>query len=202
MLSWKPGGEGSNDHPELTRLTEFRDRVYTFAAIADEYYVPELRAMVVNGHKKCASGRFRMMGLMDATLRLAWSEKTAIAFDNFCLLYEHGVPMTTSNDTMAPCTPAMMALELLMFDHVLEGEQDGKQLSGAEAVKIATVNSARSLGVEEDFGIVETGKTADLIILNGDPLEDFRLIGSRVDALFMDGALVIDNCGLEVEPNG
>ena len=38
-----------------------------------------------------------------------------------------------------------------------------------------------------------------LVILDGDPLEDFRLIGSRVAALFMDGKLVINNCGLSVE---
>jgi len=29
-------------------LTEFRDRTYTFGAIADEYYIPELRASVMN----------------------------------------------------------------------------------------------------------------------------------------------------------
>ncbi|NIQ92105.1 MAG: amidohydrolase family protein, partial [Deltaproteobacteria bacterium] len=85
---------------------------------------------------------------------------------------EHGVPMTTGNDNKPPCTPAMMELELLMFDHVLKGKPDGKQLSGAEAVKIATINSARSLGLEEEFGSIESGKTADLVILDGDPLED------------------------------
>jgi imidazolonepropionase-like amidohydrolase len=88
-----------------------------------------------------------------------------------------------------------------MFDHVLKGKPDGKQLNGAEAVKIATINSARSLGLEQEFGTIESGKTADLVILDGDPLEDFRLIGSRVAALFMDGKLVINNCSLEVESN-
>ena len=39
------------------------------------------------------------------------------------------------------------------------------------------------------------------MILDGDPLEDFRLTGGRVAALFMDGALVINNCGLQVESN-
>ncbi|MGW8144561.1 MAG: amidohydrolase family protein, partial [Anaerolineales bacterium] len=74
--------------------------------------------------------------------------------------------------------------------------------SGAEAVKIATINSARSLGLEQKFGTIERGKTADLVILDGDPLDDFRLIGGRVAALFMDGKLVINNCDLEVESNG
>jgi imidazolonepropionase-like amidohydrolase len=157
---------------------------------------------VMTGYKRCASGKPKMMGIIDMSGMLAWDTKAATAFENICLLYENGVPMTTANDTMPPCTPAMMNLELRMFDHVLKGRPDGKQLSGAEAVKIATITSARSLGLDEDFGSIESGKTADLVILDGDPLEDFRLIGSRVEALFMDGALVINNCDLEVESNG
>jgi len=202
LMSWKVAGNRSNNHPELERLTAFRDRTYTFASIADEYFIPELRASVMNSYRKLASGKPKMMGIMDVSANFAWSEKIAVYFENFCTLYEHGVPMTTANDNKPPCTPAMMDLELLMFDHFLKGKPDGKQLSGAEAVKIATINSARSLGLENDFGTIESGKTADLVILGGDPLEDFRLIGGRVDALFMDGVLVINNCGLEVESNG
>jgi imidazolonepropionase-like amidohydrolase len=91
-----------------------------------------------------------------------------------------------------------VGLELRMFDHVLKGDADGVQLSGVEVVKIATINSARTLGLEGASGSIEAGKTADLVILDGDPLEDFCLIGSRVAALFMDGKLVVNNCGLEV----
>jgi imidazolonepropionase-like amidohydrolase len=202
ILSWKLARTRSKEHPELDRLTEFRDKTYTFAAIADEYFISELRDSVMNSYKRCASGKPKMMGIIDMSRMFAWDTKAVNAFENFCALYEHGVPMTTSNDTLPPCTPAMMALELFMFDHLLKGMPDGKQLSGADAVKIATINSARSLGLEKDFGSIETGKTADLVILDGDPLEDFRLIGSRVAALFMDGALVINNCDLEVESNG
>lgn len=201
-FSWKLGGARLNSHPELDRMTEFRDKAYTFESIADEYYIPELRASVMNGYKRCVRGNPKMMGIIDASGMFAWDTKASTAFENFCRFYENGVPMTTSNDTLPPCTPAMMNLELHMFDHLLKGRPDGKQLSGVEAVKIATINSARSLGVDKEFGSIETRKTADLILLDGDPLADFRLIGSRVDALFMDGVLVINNCGLKVEPNG
>jgi len=85
-----------------------------------------------------------------------------------------------------------------MFDHALRSKPDNKLFSGADAVKIATINSAQSLGLEKEFGSIETGKTADLVIVDGDPLKEFRVIGSRVAALFMDGKLVINNCGLEV----
>jgi imidazolonepropionase-like amidohydrolase len=72
--------------------------------------------------------------------------------------------------------------------------------SGADAVQIATINSARSMGLEAEFGSIESGKTADLVILDGDPLQDFRVIGSRVAALSMEGELVINDCGLSVVP--
>jgi len=201
MFSWKVAGAPTNNHEDLNKLTAFRDGTYSFAAIAEEYYIAELRSSVMNGYKKCALGEPKMMGLVDMSGSMAWSEKTATVFENFRLLYEHGVPMTTGNDNKPPCTPAMMGLELRMFDHLLKGNPEGVQFNGAEAVKIATINSARSMGLEKEFGSIETGKTADLVILEGDPLEDFRLIGGRVAALFMDGKLVIDNCGLEVESN-
>jgi len=201
LMSWKMAGNPLNNHPELERITAFRDRVYTFASVADKYFIPELRDSVMNSYRKLASGKPKMMGIMDVSGNFAWSEKIAVYFENFCLLYKHGVPMTTANDNKPPCTPAMMDLELLMFDHLLKGDPERKPFSGAEAVKIATINSARSLGLEQEFGSIESGKTADLVILDGDPLKDFRLIGRQVDALFMDGRLLIDNCGLREEAN-
>jgi len=201
FFSWKLAGARSKDHPELKRLTEFRDCTYTFASIADEYFIPELRADVIGGYNRCASGKPKIMSIINGSGMYGWDTKAAIAFENVGLLFENDIPMTTANDSLPPCTAAMMNLELRMLDHVLKGKPDGKQLSSAEAVKIATINSARSLGLEDEFGSIETGKTADLVILNGNPLEDFSLIGNRVDALFMDGKLVINNCGLEVKSN-
>jgi imidazolonepropionase-like amidohydrolase len=199
FFSWKLAGTRTKGHPELDRITDFRDKNYTFDSIADEYFIPELRDDVMNGYKRCASGKTKIMGIIDVSGMYGWDTKTAIAFENVGLLYENDIPMTTANDSLPPCTAAMMNLELCMFDHVLKGKPERKQLSGAEAVKIATINSARSLGLEQEFGAIESGKTADLVIMDGDPLEDFSLIGSRVAALFMDGRLVIDNCGLSVE---
>ena len=139
--------------------------------------------------------------ILDVSGMVAWDSKDATTFENFKLLYENGVSMTTGNDTMPPCTPAKVGLEVRMFDHVLEGKSGGKQLSAAGGVKIATINSARSMGLDRDIGSIETGKIGDLVVLDGDPIEDLRLIGNRVPALVMDGKLVINNCGLEVESN-
>ena len=82
-----------------------------------------------------------------------------------------------------------------MFDFILNRE--GKKVfGGPEALRIATLQSARSMGLESQFGSLEPGKVADLVVLDGDPFEDYRLVGSPVAALFMDGKLVINHCGL------
>jgi hypothetical protein len=43
-----------------------------------------------------------------------------------------------------------------------------------EAIRIMTLNGARILGLEGDLGSVEAGKLADLVILDGNPLENLR----------------------------
>jgi len=105
------GHEGNqwNDHPALNRLTEFRDKTYTYATVAEEYFIPELRASVMNGYKRCASGKPKMMGLMNMSAMLGLvSALATIGFENFVLLYEQGACMALGNDSIPPCSPAIM----------------------------------------------------------------------------------------------
>jgi len=39
-------------------------------------------------------------------------------------------------------------------------------------IKCATLNAATMLGVQEDYGTLEAGKNANMVILNENPLED------------------------------
>jgi imidazolonepropionase-like amidohydrolase len=41
-------------------------------------------------------------------------------------------------------------------------------------LKAATINGATALGVADRLGSVETGKFADLVVVNGNPLEDIK----------------------------
>lgn len=45
-------------------------------------------------------------------------------------------------------------------------------IPAAAALRIATINGARALRVDDRLGTIERGKLADLVILGGDPLED------------------------------
>ena len=43
-----------------------------------------------------------------------------------------------------------------------------------EVLRAATIDGAHIVGVAEDLGSIEAGKLADLVVLNGDPLEDIH----------------------------
>ncbi|MGH9713712.1 MAG: amidohydrolase family protein [Candidatus Acidiferrales bacterium] len=55
-----------------------------------------------------------------------------------------------------------------------------------ESLQTATSNPAKFLGIENDFGSIETGKTADLVLLNADPLEDIQNT-QKIEAVFAAG---------------
>ena len=52
-------------------------------------------------------------------------------------------------------------------------------------LRIATLGSARVLGVDGETGSIEPGKAADLVLLDGNPLEDMSAI--RRGVLVMNG---------------
>lgn len=47
-------------------------------------------------------------------------------------------------------------------------------MSPLQALQAATINPARYMGFDKDLGSIESGKLADLLIVDGNPLEDIR----------------------------
>jgi imidazolonepropionase-like amidohydrolase len=62
-------------------------------------------------------------------------------------------------------------------------------LSASEAIVAATSTAARASGVDSEVGAIEGGKAADLLVLDGDPLEDLRLLldPDRIWLVLRDG---------------
>ena len=59
-------------------------------------------------------------------------------------------------------------------------------LTPYEALQTATINPARYLGLDHSLGTVEPGKLADLVLLDGNPLENIRNT-RRIAGVFQDG---------------
>jgi imidazolonepropionase-like amidohydrolase len=74
--------------------------------------------------------------------------------------------------------------------------------SPMEALQTATLNPARFFGKEKDFGTVQEGKIADLVLLDANPLEDIRNT-TKINSVVVNGQLLerkrLDQLLAEVE---
>ena len=87
-----------------------------------------------------------------------------------------GVKLANSTDVGSKYGRGLQAKELELM--VTAG------LTPSEAIVAATRTAAECIGVEADLGTVEVGKKADLLLVDGDPLADIRILQNR-DALTM-----------------
>jgi len=197
-MSWKLEGNPFFNDPNMEKLYKFRNN--TFSDLAAEFWVPELKDCVIAGFNKAKLGKYNMLGLINMSKLLQhFCRIVRYGIENSKMLVEQGATIACGNDGgIQACTPAMIAHELSIFDLFMNDEATGKHFNEVTAVQTATINSAKSMGIDDKFGSIQTGKIADLAVVDGDPFEEFGVIGKRVDALFMDGRLVINNCGLEV----
>jgi imidazolonepropionase-like amidohydrolase len=63
----------------------------------------------------------------------------------------------------------------------LEAYVKGAGVAPLEVIKWATHNGAELLGMKNDLGTIETGKLADLLVVNGDPSVDITVLQDRAN---------------------
>ncbi|MPZ19190.1 MAG: amidohydrolase family protein [Luteitalea sp.] len=106
-----------------------------------------------------------------------------VLIDNVAKLREQGVRFAVGTDAGVGGTPhgwsTLHEVQLLV-----EGG-----LTPLEALTAATGNSAWALGVEHDRGFISSGKRADLLLVDGDPVADITAI-EQIAQVFLDGQAV------------
>lgn len=111
----------------------------------------------------------RVEDFTDQTKYVEWETQGEWAMDIVKRMQAAGVPIVAGTDSGAS--------RMLVFvpGATLHDEIKALSLSGLtplEALQAATLNPPKFFGLGEEFGAVDVGKNADLLILNGNPLED------------------------------
>jgi imidazolonepropionase-like amidohydrolase len=67
-------------------------------------------------------------------------------------------------------------------------------MSSMQALQAATGWAAECLGIEPDVGTIQPGRLADLVVVDGDPLQDITVLQDlqRIKMVFKEGQLCID----------
>jgi len=99
-----------------------------------------------------------------AAMRTGW--------DNVRKAWEAGVPIamgTDSTGTICPFGEHARELELYV---------EAMGMTPAQALTTATRGAAEALGIADEQGTIAVGKAADLVVVEGDPLQDVSLLRS------------------------
>lgn len=62
-------------------------------------------------------------------------------------------------------------------------------MSSLEAIQAGTKNGANAMGLPDDLGVLAEGKLADIIVVNGDPVADIRVLYTpgKVETVILNG---------------
>lgn len=114
--------------------------------------------------------------------------KTVAAFNtalvNLKKLYDAGILVAMGTDSGATPVRAQGFSEHLELELLVQAG-----LTPLQAIGVATKNSAHLLKIDSQFGTIETGKMADLIILNSNPAKDIKATRD-IDAVYKAGKKV------------
>lgn len=98
-------------------------------------------------------------------------------------LYESGVTLLTGTDTTDFYDPIRIQPGVSLLDEMVMLEEAG--VPPMEIIAMASLNAARSIGVDSYTGSIESDKNADFLLLSADPGESVRNFRSVVSVYQM-----------------
>ncbi|WP_028263981.1 metal-dependent hydrolase family protein [Atopobium fossor] len=108
-------------------------------------------------------------------------------YANLRRAYELNVPLTIGSDSFSFVTPYGYVTIDEMYAFV---EKAG--ISVLDTIKAATLNGAKMLGHEDEFGSLEAGKSADVLVVKGDVVTNLHnLTPDNMDIIMKEGDIVV-----------
>lgn len=120
----------------------------------------------------------------DPNLREIFRREIAESAEMIRRAYEAGVPVLCGTETGFSLTPYgewhYREMEVFVRD---------MGFTPLEALRAATSECGRALGLQGRVGAVEAGRLADLLVVDGDPSRDVTLLGdkSKIEKVFLNG---------------
>jgi imidazolonepropionase-like amidohydrolase len=100
---------------------------------------------------------------------------------SFAKAVEAGVKVAMGTDSgVTPHGRNLRELELMV-----EGG-----MTPMQAIVATSRSAAELMGLEDELGTLEAGKRADLVVVDGDPL-DVKTLDQRISAVYKDGEQVV-----------
>jgi imidazolonepropionase-like amidohydrolase len=125
------------------------------------YYVPTISA------GRFVAGKAEEDGYFPAVVRPKAAAVGPQIQETFARAYKAGVTIAFGTD----CGVSPHGTNALEFIYMVEAG-----MPAMEAIQAATVTTAKLLKIEDELGSISEGKLADIIAVNGDPLEDIAIL--------------------------
>ncbi len=162
------GGVTSIEHG-----TFMTDEVMDLMIKNGTYYVPTITAGKFVAEKAKEEGYYPAVVAMKAAVIGPQIQET------FAKAYKRGVKIAFGTDTGV----SFHGLNAWEFIYMVEGG-----MPAIEAIQSATVTAAALVGRSDDLGKIEKGKLADIVAVNGNPLEDIKSV-LKVAFVMKDGVV-------------
>lgn len=140
------------------------------------YYVPTITAGVWVGEKAKINGYYP---------KIVQPKAAAIGpkiISTFAKAYKNGVNIAFGTDAG-------------VFPHGINGREFKYMVDAGmpafEAIQSATLNTAKLLKIEDQLGVIEKGKLADIVAVDGDPLKNIALL-EKVSFVMKDGKVFVN----------
>lgn len=139
--------------------------------------------------------------------------KLGCGIANITKMVKEGINVSIGTDGQGSGTNLDL-FESMKFTALLQKgiSEEPTQMPAYEVLKMATINGAKALNLEEKIGSIEEGKQADLIILNLDtvvtkPVNDllsdivYNVKGNNVETTIVNGKILMENKQLKIKEN-